>query len=129
MKLHLSHVTLVVSNQAEAFSFYTEKLGFEKRSDTPMSPTTRWLTVGLPGDTTEFVLQPPDWFEGEEREKKAALVGQTPSPVLAVDDCHALYEAWQAKGVRFLAPPETTPWGIQALAFDLDGNMLVIVQS
>jgi catechol 2,3-dioxygenase-like lactoylglutathione lyase family enzyme len=45
-----------VTNQDEAFAFYVEKLGFEKRLDAPISPTMRWLEVAPPGASTAIAL-------------------------------------------------------------------------
>ncbi|HEX2914406.1 MAG TPA: VOC family protein [Chloroflexia bacterium] len=128
MKLKLDHITLIVRDQQEALSFYTEKLGFDKRSDNPMGPSARWITVAAPGDDVEIVFQSPEWFEGEERANKAAQVGQNPAVVFGVDDCQAVYEAWSGKGVQFASKPENTGWGVQAVALDLYGNSLVLVQ-
>ncbi len=75
----IMRITLVVGNQEEALNWYTEKLGFRKRADFPMGPSGRWITVAPPDDTDlEMVLQPPDWFQGEERRRKAAQIGQNP---------------------------------------------------
>ena len=38
-------VALVVRDQDEALKFYTEKLGFEKKSDDMFGPGMRWLTI------------------------------------------------------------------------------------
>ena len=73
--------TLVVRDQEEAFRFYTEKLGFEKRADQPIGEKTRWLTIAPKEDhNLEFVLQPLDWFDGKAREENAAsdLTGSKP---------------------------------------------------
>src|ERR671924_367922 len=47
----ISHVNVWVSDQDEAKSFYTEKLGLEVRQDTTLEEFGgyRWLTVGPPG--------------------------------------------------------------------------------
>src|SRR6186997_2317354 len=42
----ISHVCIYVLNQEEAYDFYVNKLGFEVRTDAPMGPEMRWLTVG-----------------------------------------------------------------------------------
>jgi uncharacterized protein YndB with AHSA1/START domain/catechol 2,3-dioxygenase-like lactoylglutathione lyase family enzyme len=122
-------VTIVVRDQDAALRFYTEKLGFEMRADNPMGPNARWLTVAPPEDRViEFVLQPPDWFQGEEREAKLRQVGRNPTTVFEVDDCRTTYEALRERGVTFYSPPEDLPYGVQAVAADLDGNSLVLLQ-
>ena len=122
-------ITLVVGNQEEALNWYTEKLGFRKRADFPMGPNGRWITMAPPDDTDlEIVLQPPDWFQGEERQRKAAQIGQNPTMVLRVDDCRATCAELKARGVEVAGPPEQAPWGLQAVVKDLYGNDLVLLQ-
>ncbi|MGA2112988.1 MAG: VOC family protein [Anaerolineales bacterium] len=122
-------ITLVVRDQEEAFQYYTETLGLEKRADFPLSPGRRWLTIA-PKDQEglEIVLQPSDWFEGAEREQHAAMVGKNPTIVFSVDDCRQTYTLLQGRGVKFDSPPEDLPYGIQAVAKDLYGNDLVLLE-
>jgi catechol 2,3-dioxygenase-like lactoylglutathione lyase family enzyme len=122
-------ITLLVRNQDEALRFYTEKLGFEKRTDLTMAPGQRWLTVASKGDQqVEIVLQPPDWFEGTTREDHLAQVGKNPTLVFQVDDCRRIYAELRQKGVEFASPPENLPYGIQAVAKDLYSNDLVLLE-
>jgi predicted enzyme related to lactoylglutathione lyase len=122
-------ITLVVRSQDEAVTWYTEKLGFVKRADFPMGPNARWITVAPPDDTgIEMVLQPPDWFQGEERQRKIAQIGQNPTLVLRVNDCVATCAELQARGVAVAGPPERVPWGLQAVVKDLYGNDLVLLE-
>jgi catechol 2,3-dioxygenase-like lactoylglutathione lyase family enzyme len=59
MSTRLSHATIYVTNQEEAHKFYTEKLGFEVRTDVTMEDF-RWLTVGLKDQPDlEIVLMEP----------------------------------------------------------------------
>jgi predicted enzyme related to lactoylglutathione lyase len=122
-------ITLVVREQEEALRFYTEKLDFEKKADNPMGPRMRWITVA-PRDEKglEIVLQPIDWFKGPEREEIASRVGHNPSIVFSVDDCRKTYDVLRARGVEFDLPPEDLPYGVQAVARDLYGNSLVLLQ-
>ena len=122
-------ITLVVQDQDEAFNFYTQKLGFEKRDEQPMGPGMRWLTIAPRDDHgLEIVLQPVDWFEGEERERYAALVGKNPTMVLQVDDCQKTYDELRERGVEFTQAPEQRPYGLEALARDLYGNILDLLE-
>jgi catechol 2,3-dioxygenase-like lactoylglutathione lyase family enzyme len=54
-----------VSDQDAAVAFYTEKLGFEVRSDTPFGENGeyRWVEVAPPGSTARLALNPP--MQGE----------------------------------------------------------------
>jgi catechol 2,3-dioxygenase-like lactoylglutathione lyase family enzyme len=122
-------ITLAVREQEEALSFYTEKLGFEIRTDNPMGPGMRWLTVApLEERGLEIVLQPLEWFNGQEREEHAARIGHNPSIVFSVDNCRATYAELASRGVEFSSVPEEMPYGVQAVARDLYGNSLVLLE-
>ena len=49
---------VVVSDQEASFKFYTEILGWEKRTEARMSEEYRFLTVSPPGAETELALEP-----------------------------------------------------------------------
>ena len=50
-----------VADQDAALAFYTEKLGFELRGDTPYGENGehRWVEVAPPGSTARLALNPP----------------------------------------------------------------------
>lgn len=122
-------VTLRVREQAEALTFYTERLGFKKRTDIPYGEGSRWLTVAPEDDSfVEIVLQPDDWFKGAERSNHLELVGKNPTLVFDVDDCAKVYSALRGRGVDFTLAPTDRGHGIEADAKDLYGNTLVFVQ-
>src|SRR5215472_758937 len=93
-------ITIRVQDQEEALRFYTQQLGFEQRADLPMGATRRWVSVAPKDEPLlEFVLQPSDWFEGEERQRHSELVGKDPTIVFQVDDCRAIFEQLRARGI------------------------------
>ncbi|MBO0686280.1 MAG: VOC family protein, partial [Candidatus Dormibacteraeota bacterium] len=51
-----SHV--FVLDQDQALDFYVGKLGLEKKNDFDLG-FMRWLTVGVPGDSREILLEKP----------------------------------------------------------------------
>jgi catechol 2,3-dioxygenase-like lactoylglutathione lyase family enzyme len=112
------HVTGVsVSDQDRALDFYTNKLGFEKRSDISAGDF-RWIEVVPPGAETALVLEPA----------QGALRTFT-SIVFATDDMQATYEQLRGRGVHFTEEPARQPWGgSQAQFVDQDGNTFVLVQ-
>ncbi len=125
----LIRVTLTVRDQNEALRFYTEKLGFRKAADMPMGPGMRWLTVApQESDEVEIVLQPPDWFQGEARAEIESRIGHNPPMVFRVDDCLRTCALLKAEGVEISTPPERQMWGVQAVAKDLYGNDLVLLE-
>lgn len=127
-KLRLT--TRIVDDQEKALRFYTEKLGLEKEADQTFGPDDRrWVTVAAEqDDTTEIVLEPLDWFEGEEKDHRASQLGHQPALAFTVDDCQRTYETLRDRGVEFTAEPEERPYGIEAVANDLYGNGVVIVE-
>jgi catechol 2,3-dioxygenase-like lactoylglutathione lyase family enzyme len=63
---HITQVATVivpVTDQDRAVAFYLDKLGFEKRSDTPFGQGDRWVEVAPQGAATTIALMPPR--EGE----------------------------------------------------------------
>ena len=79
MITNLAIVTIFVRDQDEALSFYTEKLGLEKRSDNTFGPGIRWLTVAPAGQReVEIVLLKPDEIMHGEEDARTLMgrVGQ-----------------------------------------------------
>jgi catechol 2,3-dioxygenase-like lactoylglutathione lyase family enzyme len=52
-------VCVPVSDQARAIAFYTETLGFEKRTDVPFGNGYRWVEVAPEGAATTIAIVPP----------------------------------------------------------------------
>jgi catechol 2,3-dioxygenase-like lactoylglutathione lyase family enzyme len=127
--MKLIRVTLRVRNQQDALLFYTEKLGFVKRAEFPYGQGQHWITVSPSAeDDVEIVLQPPEWFDAEEREQHLQYAGHNPPLVFQVENCRATYEQFQSNNVQFSVPPSERPYGIEADAMDMDGNLLVFLQ-
>lgn len=121
----------IVKDQDEALRFYTEKLGLEKRADQTFGPDDgrRWLTVAAGGDQiVEIVLEPLDWSDGEDADRQEAMIGHQQALAFSVDDCHETYETLRDRGVEFELEPEERPYGIEAVANDLYGNGVVLVE-
>ncbi len=127
-KLRLT--TRLVDDQDEALRFYTEKLGLVKKADEPFGSDNRWVTVAPEqDDTVEIVLELPGWSEDEEEaDRRAAMVGEQPALAFTVDDCQATYETLRERGIEFTAEPREQPYGIEAIARDLYGNGVVLVE-
>ena len=130
----MSHTTIYVTNQDEALKFYTEKLGFETRTDVTMENGFRWLTLGLatqPG--LEFVLMEPKAGMMMDEETAAQLRALLAKGVLGggvfdTDDCKATYDELKGRGVEFMGPPAERPYGIEALFKDNSGNWFSLTE-
>jgi catechol 2,3-dioxygenase-like lactoylglutathione lyase family enzyme len=129
----LSHVTVWVLDQDRAHDFYTEKLGFEVRTDQRLGGF-RWLTVGPKGQRDlELVLlpvAPGPMLDADGAEALRDLVGKGALCVgiLETDDCKATYEELSRKGVVFHSSPQQRPYGIEAVLRDDSGNYFSVVQ-
>lgn len=120
----ISHVGLVVGDQRKALDWYTSKLDFEVRMDSPFpdDPDQRWLTVGVPGQDLQVVLEPLEWgLAGDDPEEKQAVMGRQ-GLILTTDDCRETIEELRDRGVTVASEPMEVPWGISAIIEDLDGN-------
>jgi predicted enzyme related to lactoylglutathione lyase len=123
----MSHTSVYVLDQDRAKAFYTEKLGFEVRTDAKMGDF-RWLTVAPKGQADfEVVLMPirPGMMMPEEAcAKLRSLVegGYMGAGVFETADCKRTYEELKARGVEFKGEPTERPYGIEALFKDDSGN-------
>ena len=130
----LSVATIWVKDQNEALRFYTEKLGFEIRTDLT-NGDFRWLTIGLKGQPDlEFQLaavKPSHALTHEQADQLTKVVeaGKLGIGPWKTDDCQKTYETLKAKGVEFVQPPTDRPYGIiEAVFRDNSGNIMVLAQ-
>jgi catechol 2,3-dioxygenase-like lactoylglutathione lyase family enzyme len=132
MITRLSHAALWVLDQDAAVRFYTEKLGFEVRTDQAMDDF-RWVTVGPPGqpELEIILLVPgPPMMDAAAAEQLKALVakGNLGNGVFATDDCRATFEELRARGVEFIQEPTERMYGIEATFRDDSGNWFSLTQ-
>ncbi|NNF68030.1 MAG: VOC family protein [Gammaproteobacteria bacterium] len=120
--------SILVDNQEEALSFYTEKLGFVKKTDIPMGEF-RWLTVVAPDepDGAELVLE-PNAFPAAATFKKALYEAGIPQTALASTDVRAEYEKLVGKGVKFRSEPADAGGTVIAMFDDTCGNLIQMYQ-
>ena len=134
--IRIANAQLWVHDQEEALAFYTQKLGWEVRSDVtlPEMGDFRWLTVGPAGQEDFAVVLmtipgPPVMDEqtaGQVRELMAK--GFAGTVFLSTDDCQASYEELKARGVTFTEAPEERPYGIDSGFRDPSGNSFRLTQ-
>lgn len=127
MEPKIAQFTLVVKNQSDALEFYTEKVGFEKKTDFTPPGSYRWVTVGPRGQDIELALwqagspDPNGWSKGWSP--------GGPPIVMRVDDCRKAFAEMKSRGVRFdQAEPYELAWGVSATFTDPDGNRFSINQ-
>lgn len=126
MKIKLS--SLFVDNQDKALQFYTDVLGFVKKTEIPMGEF-RWLTVVSPEgpDDIELVLEPNANPVSSTYQNGLHEQG-IPATAFEVDDIQKEYERLQGLGVSFKTPPtQAGPVSIAVLD-DTCGNLIQIYQ-
>jgi catechol 2,3-dioxygenase-like lactoylglutathione lyase family enzyme len=96
MRINLASV--LVDDQAKALRFYTEVLGFLKKTEAPVGQYL-WLTVVSPEDPdgTELVLE-PDAHPAARPFKQALVEDGIPFTSFAVEDVATEYERLVARG-------------------------------
>ena len=129
-----SHSTIYVIDQEEALEFYRDTLGFEVRTDMPMTDDLRWVTLSPKGQPDlEIILMqiaPGPALSAEAAEEMKALVGRgfLGIGVFETDDVHGDYERLSKRGVEFVAPPEEKFYGVEAIVRDNSGNWFSLTQ-
>src|SRR5262249_32976302 len=132
----LANVQVWVNDQDEALAFYTDKLGFEVRSDVtlPELGNFRWLTVG-PADQPDVAIVlmaipgPPVMDSGTADQVRALMAkGVAGTVFLTTDDCQATYQELKGRGVEFVEAPEERPYGIDSAFRDPSGNNIRLTE-
>jgi predicted enzyme related to lactoylglutathione lyase len=111
-----------VADQDAALAFYTEKLGFELRSDTPFGANgeMRWLEVAPPGSRARLALNPP-----MADQPGGSSIGVETTDVLGE---HARLSA--LGGIDMDAEPMQNPGApLMFMLRDPDGNHVVVVEA
>ena len=124
MRINLASV--LVDDQDKALRFYTEILGFVKKTEVPLGEA-RWLTVVSPDDPdgVELVLE-PDGHPAAKPFKRALVEDGIPYTSFQVDDVKPEYERLRALGVRFTQEPVEMPTVTTAVLDDTCGNLIQI---
>jgi lactoylglutathione lyase len=111
-----------VADQDAALAFYTEKLGFEVRSDTRFGEhdEMRWLEVAPPGSRARLALNPP-------------MGGQPGGSGIGVETTDVLGEHQRLSaigGIDIDPEPMRTPGApLLFMMRDPDGNHIAVVEA
>jgi predicted enzyme related to lactoylglutathione lyase len=126
MKIKLT--SLYVDDQEKALRFYTDVLGFAKKSDFSNGPY-RWLTVASPDelDGTELQLALNNNPAAKAYQKAIFEQGQ-PAVMFFTDDIKGDYERIKARGGDFKMPPTEVTGSTIAQINDTCGNLIQITQ-
>jgi len=124
MKIALTSVT--VNNPVEAFTFYTEVLGFVKKIFVPEAALAIVASPEEP-DGTGLLLEPNDNPIAKTFQEAVYQAG-LPVIVFGTADIQKEYERLKALGVVFRQEPTKTDWGTEAIFEDTCGNLIQIAQ-
>jgi len=126
MKIKLTSV--YVDDQEKALRFYTEVLGFVKKSDFSQGPY-RWLTVASPDepDGTELQLALNNNSAASTYQQAMFQQGQ-PAAMFFTDDVQADYDRMKARNAEFTMPPKDVTASKIAMVKDNCGNLIQLTQ-
>jgi predicted enzyme related to lactoylglutathione lyase len=126
MKIKIT--SLFVDDQDKALHFYTEVLGFIKKTDFSQGPY-RWLTVGSPEDPdgTELQLALNNNPAAKTYQQAIFQQGQ-PAAMFNTDDIKGDYERIKARGAQFTMPPTDVTASTIAMLNDTCGNLIQLTQ-
>lgn len=127
MKIYVT--SILVDDQTRALDFYTNTLGFIKKTDIPVDGESRWLTVVGPDapDGVELLLE-PSGHPAAKPFREALVADGIPFTSFMVDDLAAEHRRLAALGVRFTLPPTEAGNVRMAVFDDTCGNLIQIVE-
>jgi catechol 2,3-dioxygenase-like lactoylglutathione lyase family enzyme len=127
MRIYVTSV--LVDDQQKALRFYTDVLGFVKKTDIPVG-AARWLTVVSPDvpQGPELLLE-PDAHPAAGPFKAALVADGIPATSFAVDDVPAEFERLRRLGVRFTQEPVEMGGVTTAVFDDTCGNLIQIAKA
>lgn len=125
--MRINVTSVFVDDQAAALRFYTEVLGFVKKTEAPAGEYL-WVTVVSPEQPNgvELLLE-PSAHPAVPPYKNALVADGIPAAQFAVDDVQAEYERLRGLGVTFTQEPTAMGPVITAVFDDTCGNLLQIV--
>ena len=126
MRIRLTNV--FVSDQDRALRFYTEVLGFRKKSDITAGKF-RWLTIVSPEepDGTQLQLGPNDNPAAKTFQEAMFKQGIYAANFI-VQDLQKECERIKKLGARFTMEPTKTPGSMIAVLDDTCGNLIQLTQ-
>jgi catechol 2,3-dioxygenase-like lactoylglutathione lyase family enzyme len=117
---NLSVVSVPVTDQDRAKSFYAEKLGFTAELDSSFGEGMRWVMLRPPGSGAAITLV--TWFD-------TMPAGSLRGSVLSCDDLDKTLADLAARGVGFNEDEvQEAPWGRWKTFDDPDGNGWILQQ-
>jgi predicted enzyme related to lactoylglutathione lyase len=121
-------MSLYVDDQEKALRFYTEVLGFVKKTDFSQGPY-RWLTVAPAEDPNGTELQLALNNNPAAKTYQQALFQQSqPAAMFFTDNLQGDYERMKASGAEFTMPPTDVTASKIAMLNDTCGNLIQVTE-
>ena len=126
--MRLKVTSIYVDDQEKALGFYTDVLGFVKKTDVTQGPY-RWLTVvsAEEPDGVELQLAPKD-NPAAAAYQRAMFEQSQPTAMFYVDDVQQEYDRMTALGAEFTLPPTKVTGSTIAMLKDTTGNLIQITK-
>jgi predicted enzyme related to lactoylglutathione lyase len=120
--------SVYVDDQEKALRFYTEVLGFAKKSDFG-NGAYRWLTVASPEEPNGTELQLALNNNPAAKAYQEAIFQQSqPAIMFFTDDIKGDYERIKSSGAEFTMPPTDVTASTIAMLKDTCGNLVQLTQ-
>jgi predicted enzyme related to lactoylglutathione lyase len=124
MKIKLT--SIYVDDQDKALRFYTDIVGFAKKTDVTQGPF-RWLTVGSTEEPEGAELQLALNNDPAAKAYQQALFEQNrPAIMFYTDDVQREYDRMKPLGAEFTMPPTKVTGSTIAMVKDTCGNLVQI---
>jgi catechol 2,3-dioxygenase-like lactoylglutathione lyase family enzyme len=125
MKIGITSV--FVDDPVRAFHFYTEVLGFVKKTFIP----EKWIAIVVSSEDPEgtSLMLEPNHNAIAKRYQQALYKAGIPVIVFTTPDIKQEHERLQALGVRFRKEPIKTKDGVEALFEDGFGNIILLYEA
>jgi len=126
MKIKLTSV--FVEDQEKALRFYTDVLGFAKKTDFSQGPY-RWLTVTSPEEPNGTELQLALNNNPAAKTYQQAILQQNqPAANFFTDDIKGEYDRIKSLGAVFTMPPTDVTGATITMLNDTCGNLIQLTQ-
>jgi uncharacterized glyoxalase superfamily protein PhnB len=129
-------MVVIVSDQQKAIEFYTQKLGFELKSDIPFGNSSaeglRWVEVAPKTSQSTISLMIPNpvmMSDGVEIEAIKKSIGAETGIWFYSNNIQSTYEELKGKGVDITTPEKQEWGGVMSKVKDQDGNSFSIISS
>ena len=126
--MRIKLTSLMVDDQDQALTFYTEVLGFRKKHEFPAGDY-KWLTVVSPEGPQDIELSlEPNANPAAKIFQKAMFDQKIPLAAFEVSDIEKEYVRLAALGVVFTTKPTRTGPVMLAIFSDTCGNLIQLYQ-